>query len=67
MTDTNHNQLVIICIAAFGLMAFVAIILLSLYSKVVPSEITGLPSVALGGLLGIAFGAKAIVKADPPA
>lgn len=54
----KSNNLVMVAIAIFGMLSLAAIILLSMYDHVVPNEISALPSVALGGLIGVAYGGK---------
>lgn len=49
----SNNLIVTIIVGIFGMASLGAIILLSMYDHVVPNEISALPSVALGGLLGV--------------
>ena len=58
MKSTIQDIPVIIGVILFGLGALAAIVFLSFYDHVVPSEITAIPSVAIGILGGVVVGAK---------
>lgn len=62
--NTKLNLVLSLLIALFGLVALGAIIILSVYDKVVPNEVSALPSVALGGIIGLTVGGK--LKTDEP-
>jgi hypothetical protein len=52
------DSLTVVLVGVFGLMALVAIVVLSFYNHVVPNEVSSLPAVALGILGGLALPRK---------
>jgi uncharacterized membrane protein YfcA len=62
--NSDSDRWALIALFVLGLFALAAIVALSFYDHVVPSEVSAIPGVVVGALAGAYYGHK---RQDPPA